>query len=123
VSARARILIVEDDRDTRDALLQVLNLEGYEAVGASDGKEALIVLRTSAPPQLILLDLMMPVMDGWQFREEQLQDPQLADIPVLVVSAHANVSATASALRTAGYLKKPLDIEQLLERVARHCTA
>ncbi len=76
-------------------------------------------LRTMPPPSLILLDLMMPVMDGEQFRAQQLRDPTLASIPVVVVSAHASAEERAARLGAAGCVKKPFEIEDLLEQVRR----
>src|SRR5258706_12954853 len=81
------LLVVEDDADIRDALDGLLSTEGFRIAGCSNGREALDWLRTSPKPDLILLDLMMPVMDGWQFRVEQKQDPALATIPILALSA------------------------------------
>src|SRR4051794_28574938 len=81
------ILVVDDDPDLRDTLGQILEDEGYSVAAASNGREALAYLRERPAPSLILLDLMMPVMDGWQFRSEQRLDSVLAKIPVLVISA------------------------------------
>src|SRR5262249_26330672 len=90
------ILLVEDDGDTRDGITPVLEGVGYKVESVTNGQEALDQLRTStAPPCLILLDLMMPVMDGWQFRDEQQRDPFLSSIPVVVVSADGNVDQKA----------------------------
>jgi CheY-like chemotaxis protein len=96
-----------------------LELEGYNVELASNGKQALERLTEGVQPCVILLDLMMPVMDGWQFRQEQIRDQQLADIPVIVVSAAgkgrlADIDANA-------YLTKPVDLEQLLDRVIEYC--
>jgi CheY-like chemotaxis protein len=113
------VLIVEDDEDLRDMMAQLLTIEGYDAATVANGREALEYLHTSAPPHVILLDLMMPVMDGWEFRRQQQADPDLARVPVIVLSAldagrAANVEATA-------FLKKPLDFDRLLELVRLHC--
>ena len=81
------ILIVEDDSDLREALSEVLRDEGYSVESAADGREALDRLRRDLRPSLILLDLTMPVMNGWQFRAEQRRDPALSEIPVVVLSA------------------------------------
>jgi CheY-like chemotaxis protein len=96
-----------------------LELEGYKVELASNGKQALERLTGGVHPCVILLDLMMPVMDGWQFRREQVRDSHLKDIPVIVVSAAgkdriAEIDANA-------VLTKPLDLEQLLERVTQYC--
>ncbi|WP_437289356.1 response regulator [Sorangium sp. So ce406] len=118
-----RILVVEDDLDIRSILSQLLVFEGYDVEEAADGAEALALLRRDQPPALILLDLMMPVMDGWQLRAELQRDPALASIPVVIVSADVRAEQEASRLRVAGLLKKPLQIEPLLELVHRICGA
>ena len=82
-----QILVVEDDEDAREAMVALLQMKGYRAVPAGNGREALDYLDQAPPPDLIILDLWMPVMDGWQFRSEQMKNPRLADIPVIVVSA------------------------------------
>jgi DNA-binding response OmpR family regulator len=119
--SRATILIVEDDLDIREALSQILEDEGYAVLCASNGMEALTLLRADRPPpNLILLDLMMPVMNGWQFRTEQKADAALSRIPVVVISADGNVSDKASTIDAAGYLRKPIHIENLLDELQRH---
>jgi CheY-like chemotaxis protein len=115
------ILVVDDDRDIRDSLIETLEDHGYRAAGASNGVEALSVLRSSAErPCLILLDLMMPVMDGQEFREEQLKNPVWAEIPVVVISAYADVDVQARSL-AAEFMRKPLAIRPLIDVVRRHC--
>jgi len=115
------ILVVDDDRDIRDSLVEVLGEHGYPAIGAGNGVEALEILRTSAPPpSLILLDLMMPVMDGREFRERQLENPALAEIPVIVISAYNDVEQQARALAL-DHLRKPLAMRPLFDAVRRHC--
>lgn len=119
-SAR-RVLVVDDDEDLRAALADILEAEGYEVSVAADGQEALEVLREEgAPlPGLVLLDMMMPVMDGWEFCAHQRRDPRLAHVPVLVLSASADVERAAAELGTQGYLRKPMDIDALLGAVAQ----
>jgi len=112
-SSRGSILIVEDDLDIREALAEALGFEGYDVFLAENGQEALDVLREGPLPHVILLDLLMPVMSGWQFRQEQLADPALADIPVIVVSASAPGDAQPDR-----YLPKPFSIDELLSAVA-----
>jgi CheY-like chemotaxis protein len=112
--------VVEDDVDTRDMLGRFLELEGFHVELASNGKQALERLNAGLHPCVILLDLMMPIMDGWQFRRQQIQDGELAEIPVIVVSAAgkeriAEIDANA-------YLSKPVDLEKLLERVTQYCS-
>jgi CheY-like chemotaxis protein len=108
------VLVVEDDVVIRDLVVQVLGSEGFEAVPAGNGAEALRRLRGSVHPAVILLDLMMPVMNGWQFRAEQLRDPALADIPVVVMSA-----ADDGGIPADGHVHKPFEIDALLDAVAR----
>jgi DNA-binding response OmpR family regulator/anti-sigma regulatory factor (Ser/Thr protein kinase) len=115
------VLVVDDDRDIRETLCELLEDEGYRAVGAGDGREAIATIRASdALPALILLDLMMPTMDGLAFRAEQLQVAAWAAIPTVVLSAFAVDEAAAIEL-AAPILKKPIAIDRLLETVARHC--
>jgi CheY-like chemotaxis protein len=122
MAARDYILIVEDDFDIREALTQILEEEGYVVRGAANGREALDVANEGAAPKLILLDLMMPVMNGWQFRAEQLKDPKLASVPVLVISADPQVHPKAASLGVAGVLKKPIALDDLLQAVKAHCS-
>jgi len=116
-----QVLIVEDDVDIREALSQILEEEGYVVSTAANGQEALARLRTGPPPRVILLDLMMPVMDGWQFRAAQRQDPQLAQIPVVIISADSNVRDKASSIGAHGFFRKPIEIAGLLATVERCC--
>jgi CheY-like chemotaxis protein len=109
------VMVVEDDALIRELVIQALACEGFTPVGASNGDEALRYLRQDrAPPALILLDLMMPVMNGWQFRAEQLEDPALAGIPVIVMSALDDADISADAV-----VGKPFVIEALLDIVSR----
>lgn len=115
------ILVVDDDRDIRDTLVELLVDHGFPAIGAGNGVEALEILRTSAsPPSLILLDLMMPVMDGREFRERQLENPAWTAIPVIVISAYNDVEQQARALAL-DHLRKPLAMRPLMDAVRRHC--
>ena len=116
-SPAVSILLVEDDFDLRDALIPILEYEGHQVVGAANGREALDRLRTGAKPSLILLDLMMPVMNGTEFRSEQLRDPALASIPVVVVSADPAARSKAKVMGAVGCIEKPLDIDALLSQV------
>jgi CheY-like chemotaxis protein len=113
------VLIVEDDADLREMMAQLLSLEGYRTETASNGREALTYLERGDPPDVILLDLMMPIMDGWEFRRRQVQDPHLSRVPVVVLSALD--PARASDLGGTAFLKKPLDFDRLLELVRRFC--
>jgi len=120
--SRGEVLIVEDDMDLRQALTQILADEGYQVDGAEHGLSALEQLRDGRRPCLILLDLMMPVMNGWQFRDEQRQDPSLAAIPVVVISAGANLSEQIGPLGIQDYIRKPIQLGQLLATVQRYCS-
>jgi CheY-like chemotaxis protein len=115
-----QVLIVEDDRDTREMLERFLQLEGFDVRTAPNGHAALESLQTAGSPCVILLDLMMPVMNGWQFREAQAQHPQLARIPVVVVTA-AGSRSDIPAIHADGWLSKPVDFDQLLEKIGEFC--
>ncbi len=115
------VLLVEDDADIRASVTDILRETGVEVVGAADGDDALRYLRSAAePPRLILLDLMMPVMDGWSFRAAQLADERLAKSPVVILSAATDVRRHAAQLRVDDFLVKPLDVPTLLDAVERH---
>lgn len=116
-----QVLIVEDDELTRSAWESALQAEGFSTAGAANGREALNYLLRNGPPRLILLDLMMPVMSGWEFRHEQLRDPALARIPVVVCSAVGDLPQEVSLLGAAGCLQKPLDSRQLVNVVRTFC--
>jgi len=119
-SAVARpVLIVEDDADLREMMAQLLALEGFGATTAANGLEALEYLERGAKPDVILLDLMMPVMDGWEFRRQQQSDPALAGVPVIILSALDQ--RRAAEVNAAAVLKKPLDFDRLLELVRQYC--
>ena len=113
------ILVVEDDFDIRDTMMQILEAEGYRVAGAANGLEALERLRGGALPSLILLDLMMPVMNGWQFRAEQQGDPAISGVPVVVISADASILQKATSIHADGFLKKPIQLDALLAAVAQ----
>lgn len=117
-----RILIVEDDRDLREALSEILRDEGYVVAGAVHGLEALQLLRGDFErPALILLDLTMPVMNGWQFRAHQRRDPDLSGIPVVVLSAGDHLAEQMESLEIQEYVRKPIDLVRLLATIERHC--
>jgi len=115
-----RILVVEDDADIRETLSLILQDEGYQVGEASNGQEALDQLRHGSHADLIVLDLMMPIMDGWQFRREQERDPELAAIPVVVVSADGSIHQKAKSIGAIDYVKKPIDLSTLLDMVNRY---
>ena len=117
------ILVVEDDVDIREGIVGILRDEGYAVDGAGNGLEALDFLRAPQRvlPAIILLDLMMPVMNGWQFRAEQQQDAGLSAIPFVVISADSSVKQKSDAIGAAAFLKKPIELKDLLAVVARYC--
>jgi len=116
------ILIVDDDHSIREMLRLFLELKGYTIASAINGQDALDYLRQSPePPQLILLDLMMPVMSGAEFRTAQRQTPALASIPVALISADANLRDSAPVLDAEAYLPKPIDFDLLLATIERFC--
>jgi CheY-like chemotaxis protein len=113
------VFIVEDDLDTREMLARFLELEGFHVESAENGKLALERLGHGTRACVILLDLMMPVMDGWQFREAQVQNAELAKIPVVVVSAAGR--DRLERIDADAYLSKPVDLEELLGCVSHFC--
>lgn len=115
------IMIVEDDRHLRGALAAYLEGEGYTVIEASHGSEALRLLRLPTDVCLILLDMFMPVMNGWTFRSEQLRDTKLAPIPVIVITADASAAQSAATLGVTDFMVKPIDLGRLSALVARHC--
>jgi CheY-like chemotaxis protein len=115
------ILVVEDDLDLLEGLAELLEAEGYRVRRARHGLEALGFLRAGPIPRMILLDLMMPIMNGWQFRYEQRQDSDLAKIPVVVVSAKSDSQQHAAWLEADGYLSKPIDLGILFDMLSRYC--
>jgi two-component system, chemotaxis family, chemotaxis protein CheY len=111
------ILVIDDDADLRDVVTEVLSEAGYDALAASGGREALHLLAEGARPALILLDMMMPDMNGRQFREEQTKNRAWSAIPTVVVSAYVDVAEAARELGTAGGLQKPVRMDALLQLV------
>jgi CheY-like chemotaxis protein len=114
----ARILVVDDEAFVRMYLEEVLCDEGHEVRSARDGREALEALREGPVPDVILLDLMMPGMNGWEFRRAQMQDPHISEIPVVVVSGAGDVHAEARQLGARAALTKPFRSGQLLATLA-----
>lgn len=114
------ILIVEDDEDIRNNLQLLLESEGYVVELAQNGQVGIDLLRSGKPlPSLIVLDLMMPIMDGFQFREAQLKDPRIADVPVIVMTADGHVEDKQRRTAAKLLLRKPVDIDVILDAVAR----
>jgi CheY-like chemotaxis protein len=115
------ILVVEDDVDLATSVAEVLEAEGYSVAIAANGKEGLEQLQTSQHPELILLDMAMPVMDGRQFRATQLKLPALASVPVIVMTADGDAREKAASICATSYLTKPLTVAGLLDEVERVC--
>ena len=115
------VLIVDDEDDLRESLAAVLEAEGYSVIEADNGETALRRLEDPTAVCLILLDLFMPIMNGWTFRQRQLGNPDLAAIPVVVISADAAAARRATALGVVDAIAKPLDLDRLLQVVSRHC--
>ncbi len=113
------ILLIEDNPDVQEAMATLLRVEGYEVITAADGEEALEHLRSGLDPCLILLDIMMPRKDGWQFRREQLAEPAFESIPTVAYSGDGNLERKAVVLGLPFY-KKPLPPDTLLEVVERY---
>ena len=116
------VLVVEDDPDLREMMEQMLHLEGFATLTAPNGQEALNLLNTGAPVKVILLDLMMPVMDGWEFRRRQLADPKLAGIPVVVMSASDGERVREIEPVTAAF-RKPLAFGRMIDLLQRLCVS
>lgn len=112
----ATVLVVDDERDLRENIAEILEDEGYQTKQAANGAAALALARAAPHPNVILLDLMMPVMTGWQFRAEQLADPEIAGIPVILVSA-----ADPQGLNAWATLLKPYEVDALLSAVHHAC--
>jgi len=114
------ILVVEDDHDTREVMKVLLEIEGYAVETAADGAEALDKLRAGLTPCLIVLDLMMPHMDGFQFMMEKQREPKLSAIPVIISSGFYDAKGSATTLGAEGYLQKPVEPQRLLHVVSSH---
>lgn len=122
-AAGGSVCVVDDDADIREALSDVLSLEGYDVISAGDGESALGLLRKRRSDcRLILLDLMMPEMNGWEFRRQQLQDPSIAAIPVLLLTGAGTAAKSIDELHVAGTIEKPVELDTLLAEVAHYCT-
>ncbi len=112
---------MDDDADARRGLQELLELQGYDVITAPDGAAGLAHLRRGLRPCFILLDLRMPTMDGWQFRDEQMRDSELRRIPVAVFSGDAQEEAAAAELGVELVLRKPLDVERMIDMLQEHC--
>ncbi len=116
------ILIIDDDQGIRDALSELFEMEGYKVELAENGNEGLKCLRSmSSGPDLILLDLMMPNMDGFQFREKQKAEALKLDVPVILMSADGQLKDKQILAGVTDHLRKPMDIAEAIEIVKRYC--
>jgi CheY-like chemotaxis protein len=116
VDEGVRVLVVEDEESIGDVIVDVLGDEGYEVRRARNGREALEVLKRWMPA-LIVLDLMMPIMDGWAFREEQRRRPDIADVPIVIISGSREVDVKGRDLGAVAAIEKPFDIDFLVSTV------
>lgn len=115
------VLLVDDHGDVRDGIAILLRDAGYAVVTASNGREALAALYAGLRPCLIIMDLMMPVMNGFEFRDEQLRDDRIASIPFVAYSAVVNLEKNAEHLKADGYFEKPIDTTAIVEVVRQLC--
>ena len=112
------VLIIEDDKAIADTLEEALKLLGFNVLVAGNGKDALDQLERVAKPDLILLDLMMPVMDGWEFHRRKLQLDTISSIPVILITADGNSEVKAKAIGAQGHLTKPFEFVDLIRITA-----
>ena len=119
--ARGWVLVVEDERDALGAIVELLEAEGLPAIGARHGEEALELMRGGWTPALVLVDLKMPVLDGWGFCEQLEADEELRDTPVAIFTASASIGALPYRRVDAGFFQKPLDFNRLIKVASRFC--
>ena len=112
-------MVVDDDTDIREGVRDLLEAKGYAVLTAANGLEALALLQKGARPDVILLDLMMPVMDGYQFAAEQHKSTTFGQIPILVLTADGHASQKAASVHADGFVQKPFKTNVLLERLER----
>lgn len=112
------IYVIEDDEAIRESMIELLQSEGYRVLSASNGQVAIDYLSQAITlPDLILLDLMMPIKDGFQFCEEKALDPRIAHIPMIIMSADGHIEEKRKRAKVRDYLKKPVDIDEVLRVV------
>ena len=116
---RKTVLVVEDDPDSREVFSELLRGQGYQVVSVPSGRAAIAYLRDQERPSVILLDMLMPEMDGWQFRRAQQGDPRISGIPVVVVSALKAVENSAKRFGAAAFLGKPVSPDDLIGTISR----
>lgn len=113
------VLIIDDDRDIRETMALLLEEYGHQVVAVANGKDALRVLQQGPRPDLVVLDLMMPVMTGWELREQMLRDPTLATIPTIVISGDTRAVQRTADLQVIAFLSKPFEPDDLLSQIPR----
>ncbi len=111
---RRKLLLVEDDAELRQSLCDLLQDAGFDVECAENGRVALTYLEGSSAPCVVLLDLMMPVMNGWEFRDAQSRNEKISDIPVVILTADGRADVKAETLGAVGYLRKPIQVDRLL---------
>ena len=116
-----RVLIIDDEPDVRELFRDILQGAGFDAVLAASGAEGLEILRADSRIRVVLLDLLMPEMDGWRFRHHQLSQPRYAAIPTVIVTGAPLGGAAHEQLQAADYLSKPVTRERLIGTVAKYC--
>ena len=119
---KPRILVIEDHEVARRALAALLSTMGYDVVEATNGREALMTLATEARPDVILLDLVMPIMDGWEFMKRQRRDWRLCTIPTIVISGVPSHDPRCLEMPIVRLLPKPYTIEQLMAAIEAECS-
>lgn len=115
------ILVVDDHADIRDGMRHLLETEGYGVETATNGREALALLFGGLHPCAIVMDMMMPVMNGFEFRQEQLLHPSIAGIPFIAYSAVFDVATHAQHLHANAYVEKPIELQHVLSLIRQHC--
>lgn len=116
------ILVIDDDKEIRESLMDVLTDEGYTVICKENGREGLNYLKGNHPlPRLVFLDLMMPILDGQEFRKEQMSNPAIAHIPTILFSANGQLDKRAIDIGMTDFLKKPIDLDDLLLIAAKYC--
>jgi len=123
VSLGLPLMIIDDDDDLRDALADIMAAVGYEVAAFADARKALTALENGLTPFLILLDLMMPGMSGWEFRAAQLENAKIAPIPVVVVTAATSLREEGRTVGDVAVIHKPFELDTLLPVVAQHADA
>jgi DNA-binding response OmpR family regulator len=117
------VMLVEDDDETREALATILEEARYRVLRAANGAAAWSLLNDHGGAcDIILLDLMMPVMNGWDFRRKQRESSDFSSIPVLLMSAGGNIASSCADLGTSDYIAKPVEVAELLSKIQRYCS-